>query len=66
MSLKDVFNKLFSYKPQIEYNFSISDTTTKNEYKENNNINNNGNKKPEKIFPSIKVNKEYMQTNITH
>ena len=63
MSLKDVFNKLFSYKPQIEYNFSISDNSIKNKYEENNNNNNNDDnkKRPEKIFPSIKVNKEYMQ-----
>ena len=53
MSLKDVFNNLFSYKPEIEYNFSISDNSVKNTDKEN--------EKPKKIFPSIKVNKEYMQ-----
>ena len=53
MSLKDVFNNLFSYKPEIEYNFSISNNSVKNTDKENEN--------PKKIFPSIKVNKEYMQ-----
>ena len=57
MDFKDIWNKLFSYTPSLEYNFSISENS-------NNETQETVEKKSElvKIFPSISVNKEYMQT----
>ena len=57
MDFKDIWNKLFSYTPSLEYNFSISENS-------NNETQETVKKKSElvKIFPSISVNKEYMQT----
>ncbi len=57
MNLKNIWDKLFSYEPPLEYNFSIPENSS-NEEQENT----EKDSKPVKIFPSIRVNKEYMQT----
>ena len=57
MNLKNIWNKLFSYEPPLEYNFSISENSNTEEQE-----NTEEDSKPVKIFPSIRVNKEYMQT----
>ena len=57
MKFKNIWDKLFSYEPPIEYNFSIPENSN-NEEQENV----KEESKPVKIFPSISVNKEYMQT----
>lgn len=57
MNLKNMWDKLFSYEPPLEYNFSIPENSS-NEEQENT----EKDSKPVKIFPSIRVNKEYMQT----
>ena len=57
MILKNIWEKFFSYSPKTEYDFTLPD---------NNNLVNNNNddvkSEPKNIFPSINVNKEYMQT----
>ena len=57
MNLKNIWDKLFSYEPPLEYNFSIPENSS-NEEQENT----EKDSKPVKIFPSIRVNKEYVQT----
>ena len=59
MNLKDILNKFFSYSPPLEYNFTLPDNSNKEELKKD--TNNEKVKSDEKIFPSISVNKEYMQ-----
>lgn len=56
MNFKNIWNKLFSYTPPIEYNFRLPETSTETDKSEN-----SFNLETEKIFPSIKVNKEFMQ-----
>ena len=63
MKLKDLFYKLFTYDPSVEYNFSLPEdtgtsenndnqaTTTKQQVEEKVNI-----------FPSLSVNMDYMKT----
>ncbi len=61
MNLKNMWNKLFSYTPPVEYNFSLPE----NSVDESTNTEENNQEQeslPVKIFPSISVNKEYMQT----
>ena len=62
MDFKSIWNKLFSYTPSVEYNFSLPETSNSEEF--NTEENNGEQEKFVKIFPSINVNKEYMQTNI--
>ena len=57
MNFKNLWDKLFSYEPPLQYNFNLPETSTN---EEESNINENSN--PVKIFPSLSVNKEYMQT----
>ena len=59
MNLKDILNKFFSYSPPLEYNFTLPDNSNKEELKKD--TKNEKVKSDEKIFPSISVNKEYMQ-----
>ena len=56
MSLKEMFNKLFSYTPEINYQFSISENTnqTLQNTNQQDNITN--------IFPSLQINIEYIKT----
>ena len=56
MSLKEMFNNLFSYKPESNYQFTISENThqtSKNTNQQNNKVN---------IFPSLQINIEYIKT----
>ena len=59
MNLKDILNKFFSYSPPLEYNFTLPDNSNKKELKKD--TKNEKVKSDEKIFPSISVNKEYIQ-----
>ena len=59
MNFKDILNKFFSYSPPLEYNFTLPDNSNKEELKKD--TKNEKVKSDEKIFPSISVNKEYMQ-----
>ena len=59
MNLKDIVNKFVSYSPPVEYNFTLPDNSNKEELKKD--TKNEKVKSDEKIFPSISVNKEYMQ-----
>ena len=60
MNFKNMWNKLFSYTPPVEYNFSLPENSTDKQTKSEEN--NQEEEKNVKIFPSINVNKEYMQT----
>ena len=56
MSLKEMFNNLFSYTPESNYQFTISENThqtSKNTNQQNNKVN---------IFPSLQINIEYIKT----
>ncbi len=60
MSLKNLFNQIFGYTQKSEYQFSLSETSqvqpeTQDTQKEST-------KEKIKIFPSLKVNIEYMRT----
>ena len=56
MYLKNIWYKLFSYNPPLEYNFNLPEGSSaqNSTYEENEKIT--------KIYPSITVNKEYMQS----
>lgn len=58
MNLKNIFNSYFKYEPQNIYKFNIPDEKNSNIQKTSDNS------KEEKIniFPSLKVNLEYMKT----
>ncbi len=60
MDFKNIWNKLFSYTPPVEYNFSIPENSTSET--DNTEENNKKQKDIVKIFTNISVNKEYMQT----
>ena len=63
MDFKNIFNKLFSYTPPLEYNFTLPDNSNiEKDSLEKKDINENNKNSEDKIFPSISVNKEYMQT----
>ncbi len=57
MNFKNIWEKLFSYNPPLEYNFNIPENPI-----DEGQINSEENSKPVQIFPSIDVNKEFMQT----
>lgn len=56
MSLKEMFNNLFSYKPEQNYQFTIPENT--NHISQNTNQQNN----ITNIFPSLQINIEYIKT----
>ena len=56
MSLKEMFNNLFSYTPERNYQFTISE----NSHQISQNANQQNNKT--NIFPSLQVNIEYIKT----
>ena len=63
MSLKKIFDSYFKYQPQNHYKFSLPDNSSlKVTNKDNNTSNETQKNKIEKIFPSLKVNLEYMKT----
>ena len=57
MNFKNICKKLFSYNPPLEYNFNIPENPI-----DEGQTNSEENSKPVQIFPSIDVNKEFMQT----
>ena len=57
MNFKNIWEKLFSYNPPLEYNFNIPENPI-----DEGQTNSEENSKPVQIFPSIDVNKEFMQT----
>ena len=56
MSLKDMFTNLFSYKPESNYQFTISENT----HQTSQNTNQDNDKT--NIFPSLQINIEYIRT----
>lgn len=54
MNFKDLFNTIFSYKSEPDYQFSLSENNQSQEPQES--------QKKLKIFPSLSVNIEYMKT----
>lgn len=63
MNLKKIFNSYFKYQPQSHYQFSLPDNSSIQVTNTNDNNSNKTQKnKQEKIFPSLKVNLEYMKT----
>lgn len=57
MIFKNIWKKFFYYNPKIEYDFTLPDTNTTPEIDNETNVKS----EPKNIFPSINVNKEYMQ-----
>ena len=57
MNFKNIWEKLFSYNPPLEYNFNIPENPI-----DEGQTNSEENSKPVQIFPSIDVNKEFIQT----
>ena len=62
MNFKNIWNKLFSYSPPLEYNFTLPDVSINEQTIQKENNQQQENPKPVNIFPSLNVNKEYMQT----
>lgn len=60
MDLKNILEKYFKYKPQEHYNFSLPEIPSQ-EFG-NRPSDENENKEIKNIFPSLKVNLEYMKT----
>lgn len=58
MNLKNIFNSYFKYEPQNIYKFNIPDERNSNIQK----TSNNSNEEKINIFPSLKVNLEYIKT----
>ena len=56
MSLKNMFNNLFSYTPESNYQFTISENTNQTSQ------NTNQQEKIINIFPSLQINIEYIKT----
>lgn len=61
MNLKKIFSSLFSYKPKEEYEFNLS-TYPEENIKSDSYISEEKIDKVKNIFPSIKVNLEYMKS----
>ena len=62
MNFKNILNKLFSYTPPLDYNFTLPDSSNiEKDNLEKKDINENNKKSEDKIFQSVSVNKEYMQ-----
>ena len=57
MIFKNIWKKFFYYNPKTEYDFTLPDTNTTPEIDNETNVKS----EPKNIFPSINVNKEYMQ-----
>lgn len=58
MDLKKIFNSYFKYEPQNHYQFTIPDTKDSNTQADSN----QSSEEKVNIFPSLKVNLEYMKT----
>lgn len=59
MNFKELLKNAFSYKPDIDYQFSLPEN---NQVPKNTTQNQNKIEKKDKIFPSLAVNIEYMRT----
>ena len=57
MIFKNIWEKFFYYNPKAEYDFTLPDTNTTPEIDNETSVKS----EPKNIFPSINVNKEYMQ-----
>ncbi len=66
MKLKDLLKTIFTYTPPVEYDFSLPESTSSTENNNDFIPNSTTVEKPEKetihIFPSLKANREYMQS----
>ena len=63
MTFENLWKKLFSYEPPTDYNFTIENTNSSDEnFSNNESTSEQETEKEIKIFPSLSVNKEYMQT----
>ena len=64
MKLKDLFYKLFTYNPSVEYNFSLPESTGTSEKNDNQAATTTTQQAEEKvtIFPSLSVNLDYVKT----
>lgn len=62
MKFKDLWNKFFSYQPKLAYQFRLPENQkTQEEYNKTSSTESKQNEVT-KIFPSLKVNQEYMRT----
>lgn len=59
MSLKEMFNNLFSYTPEINYQFTISENTHQTLQNANHQ---NCKKNKTNIFPNLQINIDYIKT----
>lgn len=63
MTFENLWKKLFSYEPPTDYNFTIENTKSSDDnFSNNESTSEQETEKEIKIFPSLSVNKEYMQT----
>ncbi len=63
MNLKNIFQKLFTYEPPVEYNFSLPEGTQNTESNDNQAVDSVADtEETVNIFPSLNVNLEYMKT----
>ncbi|MCI8759729.1 MAG: spore germination protein [Clostridia bacterium] len=63
MNLKNIFQKLFTYEPPVEYNFSLPEGTQNTESNDNQAVDSvSDTEETINIFPSLNVNLEYMKT----
>ena len=60
MSFKSLFNNLFSYTPENNYQFTISENSHIDDKEQN--IKNNKTEEKINIFPSLQINIEYIKT----
>ena len=61
MKIKDFINETFGYKPKDVYQFTLPTSQEESQKKSTENEQEN-NKKPQNIFPSIDVNSDYLKT----
>lgn len=62
MKFKDLWNKFFSYQPKLAYQFRLPENQRTQEEYNNPSAPENKQNEVTKIFPSLKVNQEYMRT----
>lgn len=62
MNLKNIWNEIFAYKPYDNYEFNLPETEALEAQFTTDNQQNSSNKKEQNIFPSLNINKEFLQT----
>lgn len=62
MKFKDLWNKFFSYQPKLAYQFRLPENEEVTEEYSKNSAPESKQNEVTKIFPSLKVNQEYMKT----